>query len=49
MAFEATAIVSAVGHAVLCCVVSHVFLLNRIQSLTLNSQSRHYKSHQYIS
>ena len=28
--------VSAVGLAVLCCVVTHVFRLNRIQSLTLN-------------
>ena len=42
MAFEATAIVSAVGLTVLyqsmlgCCVVTHVFRLNRVQSLALN-------------
>ena len=35
-AFEAMAIVRAVGLAVLCCVVTHVFRLNCIQSLTLN-------------
>ena len=36
MAFEATAIISAVDLAVLCCVVTHVFRLNCEQSLTLN-------------
>ena len=36
MAFEAMAIGSAVSLTVLCCVVTHVFRLNRGQSLTLN-------------
>ena len=47
--FQSAAIVSAVGFAVLCCVVTHVFRSNRGQSLTLNYWSRCYKSHWYIS
>ena len=34
---------------VLCCVVTHVFRSNRVQSLTLNKRSRRNKSHRYIS
>ena len=36
MAYKAMSMVSAVSLAVLCCVVTHVFCSNHVQSLTLN-------------